>query len=251
MWRADTAMGRYLLQREIAFIRRILGAASRPHRLLEVGCGRGQITLALRDAGLPVVGLDIDPLALVICQSQANGTPLLRSQVPHLPFADGSFDCVIAIESVGFFAHAPFLQESNRLLCDGGLLIFDAVNERSYRWALRRLLGRSVTRRVKRLLDRAAGVDPTYKTATDTGPYMLSCRDVLQVTAEQGFDVQEVSGYNWMPFDVRSNSALVAPAARLERALRLDRYARISPWFLVAARKRDTAFWQESGVNRA
>lgn len=238
MWRADTTMAHYLFQREIAFIKRFLGGAIQPHRLLEVGCGKGQITLALQEAGLPVVGLDIDPAALAINQRRSNATPLIRGTVPHLPFGDNSFDCVIAIECVGYFAHRSFLQESSRLLGDGGLLIFDSVNERSYRWALRRLVGRSATRVLKRLLDRVAGIDPTHKTASSAGKYKLSCREVLQATAGYGFDIQGVSGYNWIPFDVRSDSALVRPAARVERMLRLDRYYNISPWFLVAARKR-------------
>ena len=239
MGRADTSMGRYLFQREFAFVKRFLGAAAQPHRLLEVGCGKGQITRALQEAGLQVVGLDIDPAALAICQSHSNATPLITGRMPHLPFADESFDCVIAIECVGYFAHRPFLQESNRVLSNGGLLIFDSENQRSYRWALRRLLGRSATRQLKRLLDRVAEIDPARTPKILAADYKLSCREVLQATADSGFDIQAVSGYNWVPFDVRSDSALVGPAARVEQTLRLDRYYNISPWFLVAARKRD------------
>ncbi len=230
-------MGRYLFQHEIAFIRRFLDAAPPPRRLLEIGCGQGQITRALQEAGLQVVGLDIDPAALAVCQRYARTTPLIRAQAPDLPFADDRFDVVIAIECVGFFAHEPFLRESRRVLSQGGLLIFDSVNSQSYRWVLRRLFGPSLTRALKRLLDRVAGIDLARHPKTSGGEYQLSCREVLQATAECGFDLQAVSGYNWIPFDVRSDSALVRPAARVEQMLRLDRYSRLSPWCLVAARK--------------
>lgn len=234
---ADTAMGRYLFEHELSFIQRTLSTTTQPYRMLEVGCGSGQITLALQDAGFPVMGMDIDLAALTICKHQSSTTPLVRGQAPDLPFADSSIDCVIAIECVGFFAHRPFLEESKRVLRDGGLLIFDSVNSRSYRLAMRQLAGRSVTRFLKRLLDRVAGIEQVRHIKTSAGDYQLSSREVLQATSECGFDILAVSGYNWIPFDVRSDSPLVRPAARVEQMLRLEHHYHLSPWFLVAARK--------------
>jgi hypothetical protein len=67
--------------------------------------------------------------------------------------------------------------------------------------------------------------------------YRWDCNDVLRTAADHGFKIQAVSGYNWLPFSRLSDSALVIPAARIERALRLDRCPSVSPWILVAATK--------------
>lgn len=40
----DTAVGRYLGQRENAFIRRFFGLAAQPCRLLDIACGSGRPT---------------------------------------------------------------------------------------------------------------------------------------------------------------------------------------------------------------
>ena len=55
-----------------------------------------------------------------------------------------------------------------------------------------------------------------------------------------GFDIKQVSGYNWVPFDRLSDSAFVSSAALVEKTLRLDRLYNISPWVLVAARKENS-----------
>jgi hypothetical protein len=67
--------------------------------------------------------------------------------------------------------------------------------------------------------------------------YRWGYDEVLRATTDHGFEVQAVSGYNWLPFSRLSDSALVIPAARIERALRLDRRPTVSPWILVSARK--------------
>ncbi len=223
MGHADTTMGRYQFHREHAFIRRFLGAAAPPRRLLEIGCGRGQIALALRDAGLNVVGLDINSVALDTFRRRSNQIPLIMGDGQYLPFADGSFDCVVAIQCFRYFDPQRFLQECNRMLCNSGLLIFQSVNERSY----------------KRLFKRARR---TFLEATDnqSSSGYLNCREVLRATVAHGFDIQGVSGYHWPPFAPPSDSVLVGPAALVEQVFRLDRYYSISPLILIAARKRNS-----------
>jgi SAM-dependent methyltransferase len=62
-----------------------------PARVLEVGCGRGQLALALRDAGYDV--LAIDPLA-------PHGEPFLRVALEDLGGDVGEFDAVVAQRSL-------------------------------------------------------------------------------------------------------------------------------------------------------
>jgi ubiquinone/menaquinone biosynthesis C-methylase UbiE len=216
----DVSMDRHLLQREHAFVRLFLGASMPPLRVLEVGCGSGRITLLLHDMGLNVVGLDVHPVPLAAFQRQSNAVSLVQANALRLPFVDTSYDCVVGIQVLDYMALQPFLQECNRVLCNAGLLIFQALNRWSYKSMLKRLVGRRAERRISRS--------------------SLCSREVLHATVGHGFELQAVSGYNWGPFRRESNSPLVWLAALIEQKLGLDRYCSISPWILVAARKKTT-----------
>ncbi|HMQ53451.1 MAG TPA: class I SAM-dependent methyltransferase [Anaerolineae bacterium] len=216
----DTTVGRYLSQREITFISRVLiDAASPPRRIADLACGSGRITLPLSQAGLNIIGTDLDPVALASFQRQSQQVPLAQSNASDFPFTNESLDCLIAIQCLQYFDQARFFQECQRVLAEGGLLIFSVVNRQSYKRALNKLLGRYTDH------------DSNYK---------QSCQELLLTTMDYGFDIQAISGYNWLPFDRLSNSHLVGLAARIEQILRLDRLYRTSPWFLVAAQKRNS-----------
>lgn len=216
----DTTMGRYLSQRELAFIKRLL-CVSQPRRVLEVAAGSGRITFHLPGSGREVVALDMDSVAQSAFQRRSQAIPLVRGDAHKLPFSDGSFDCVVAIQCFQFFYYESFLQECNRVLDNGGLLIFQSLNHHNYKRMLRRLL-------------RIPG---------EAGPSgNLSCREVLRATVCHGFDIKAVSGYYWFPLHRNTNSRLVNPAATIERMLRLDRIPSISPWLLVAGSKRTNGF---------
>jgi SAM-dependent methyltransferase len=212
----DTTVGRYLSQREYAFISSIVRAGAQPRRMLDVGCGSGRMTLPLHAAGLDVIGLDIDPVALAAFQRRSAAISLVRGSTLDLPFAANSFDCVICIQSFDYFDHRQFLRELGRVLDTGGLLIFDMLNRRSYKWPLKRLMGRTL----------------------DLPSAALNYHEVLGSMVDHGFDLQGVSGYNWIPFGRDSDSAFVGPVAVVEQMLRLDRCYGISPKILVAARKK-------------
>lgn len=212
----DTTMGRYLFQHEYAFIGRWLRTSTQPRRILDIACGSGSISLPLHGSGLNVVGIDRDALALAEVQRRSNKIPLVLADSLRLPFSDNSFDCAIAIQCFEYFAdYHGFLREMSRLLVNGGLLIFDSLNTRSYRWRLKMLFGRTLS----------------YPSPN------LSCGQILRATAEHGFNIRGLSGYNWVPFTRDSNSPLVPLAALIEKKLRLDRCSSISPKILVAATK--------------
>jgi ubiquinone/menaquinone biosynthesis C-methylase UbiE len=206
---------RYLVERERAFIRRLLMGSTRRLQVLEVGCGSGRITLVLYAMGLNVVGLDIDPVALAAFQRQSNSIPLIMADAIRLPFSDSTFDCLVAIQCLRHLDCRSFLEECHRVLCKGGLLIVQALNRRSYKSMLRRALGCLGKPRIS--------------------GYSLSTREVLDIAIEHGFEPRAVSGYNWVPFHRKSNSSLVWVAALIEQKLQLNRFHEISPWIIVAA----------------
>ncbi len=89
------------------------------NRVLDVGCAKGYLVKDLLDAlpGLEVFGLDISEYALMHCHPDVIGRLHLGS-ADHLPFPDGSFDCVISLDAVHNLPRAracKALQEIQRL----------------------------------------------------------------------------------------------------------------------------------------
>ena len=219
-----TNAGRYLLQREVGFIGHLLGGSDRRRKLIDVGCGSGCVTLPLHDMGFQVFGLDLNRLALTVFRQGATDVPLVQGDALRLPISSGSVGCVVAIHGFDHLDRAQFLRECHRVLCNDGLLIFDALNRHSYKLALKRL---------GRLLGPLFPGRPSDKWID-----VFSCREVAQLIALSGFDLQAASGYGWIPFSVGSDSRLVDAIASVERILRLDRLPHVSPRVLMAVRKK-------------
>lgn len=70
-------------------------------RVLDVGCGKGFLAkdLMLECPGLEAFGLDISHYALMHCEREVIGRLQLGS-AESLPFPDGSFDCVISLNTI-------------------------------------------------------------------------------------------------------------------------------------------------------
>lgn len=70
-------------------------------RVLDVGCGKGFLVkdLMLECPGIEAFGLDISHYALMHCEKEVIGRLHLGDAV-SLPFPDGSFDCVISLNTI-------------------------------------------------------------------------------------------------------------------------------------------------------
>jgi len=67
----------------------------KPERLLEVGCGTGELAERIRDElGTDVCAIDVSPRMVEL--TIARGVEARVADVQELPFEDGSFDCVVA-----------------------------------------------------------------------------------------------------------------------------------------------------------
>jgi SAM-dependent methyltransferase len=92
---------------------RLLGAG--PGMLLDLGCGTGAHTIAFREHGWDVTGVDAS--ADMLRRARERGLDVIQADVTALPFADASFDAVVSLwthTDVDDFAGA--LREGARVL---------------------------------------------------------------------------------------------------------------------------------------
>lgn len=96
-------------------------------RVLDVGTGEGQVArlaAALPNAPL-VVGLDATWAQITVAQARAGGPAYLRSTAAALPFAAGTFDCVVACLVFEHIDHVDAaIDEVGRVLQPGGRFVF-------------------------------------------------------------------------------------------------------------------------------
>ncbi len=137
-----------------------LAAITPGMRVLDAGCGFGG-TLACLDArveGLDLVGLNIDPRQLRRAADLAQSRPHRPSGRPTgfvaadactLPFADASFDRVLAVECIFHFpSRAAFLAEVRRVLRPGGVLVISDFVPRPVFAPMGRLMQSPALRRI-------------------------------------------------------------------------------------------------------
>ena len=99
-----------------------------PARVLDVGCGTGELTERFVRAGSEVQAIDISPRMVEL--TRARGIDAQIADVESLPFGDREFDCVFA----GWVLyHAPALDqaiaECARVLRPGGRLVASTIAE--------------------------------------------------------------------------------------------------------------------------
>jgi SAM-dependent methyltransferase len=99
-----TPRGSWIGDSEYRLLRRQL--ALRPgETVLDAGCGTGYFSRRFARDHHPVVGIDLDPAAAAWARaSRMPPLPCAAADMTALPFADRSFDCVIAVTSLCFVA---------------------------------------------------------------------------------------------------------------------------------------------------
>jgi len=104
-----------------AVLEEYLPEPPRPGRVLDVGCGTGLVLKALE--GWQPVGLDFSHLALKFCRQRGHQR-LARADVVRLPFADNSFDLILALDLIEHIERDDLLiREFNRVLRPGGCVM--------------------------------------------------------------------------------------------------------------------------------
>ena len=109
-------------------------------RVLDLACGGGRHTEALRRLGARVTGLDLSA-SLLHAALRRGGGGYVRGDMRSLPFADGAFDVVLNLfTSFGYFVkdgeHQRVLRAVTRVLPRGGRFVLDYLNAPAVRTSL-------------------------------------------------------------------------------------------------------------------
>jgi len=115
-------------------------AARQPRRVLEVGCGWGELAEWIaRETGAEVIAADLSPHMVELARDR--GVDARIADVQNLPFGDDEFDVVVA---AWMLYHVPDLDqgvaELGRVLQRGGCLVA-VTNSRFHLVELRELVG--------------------------------------------------------------------------------------------------------------
>ncbi|HEU4594365.1 MAG TPA: class I SAM-dependent methyltransferase [Pyrinomonadaceae bacterium] len=92
---------------------------------LDVGCGTGLSTAALRELAAEVVGVDASA-AMVAHAPRRAGVAYVVAEAERLPFGEGVFDLMTVSQVLHWLDRARFFAEARRVLrADGKLVVYD------------------------------------------------------------------------------------------------------------------------------
>ncbi|UCC85106.1 MAG: class I SAM-dependent methyltransferase [Gemmatimonadota bacterium] len=117
------------------------GCAPPDGLILDLACGAGRHMLEFERRGLKVIGLDLSAPLLKQANDSKSDLRLVRGDMRHLPFADGTFQFVANFfTSFGYFADpeedARVLSEIRRVLLPDGCFALDFLNAERVRAGL-------------------------------------------------------------------------------------------------------------------
>jgi SAM-dependent methyltransferase len=164
-------------------------AARGPGRVLDWGCGYGQVTALLRERGIDVLPFDYREGLPEPTSAPLERFPEIQAHLSPepvaLPFDDGSFDTVL---SCGVLEHVEYpdasLDEIRRVLRPGGTFyVTNLPNRYSYTERLARLLGR-------------------YYHGQLPNDRVYTKRTARQLVERHGFEVNELRLVHMLPLTV-------------------------------------------------
>ncbi len=112
-------------------------------KLLDVGCGNGEVTVKLKERGFEVYGVDFSSVAISMAKSKSVNA-IVHDVDTGLPFKNGSFDVVWCGDILEHIFDPIFvLKEINRTLKDDGIVLITVPNELYLLNRVKVLLGKS------------------------------------------------------------------------------------------------------------
>jgi 2-polyprenyl-3-methyl-5-hydroxy-6-metoxy-1,4-benzoquinol methylase len=100
-------------------------------RVVDIGCGRGELLDLLREAGVAAIGVDLDDGMVRLCRSRGHEVEEMDGLVYLREQPDGSWPAIFAaqvVEHLTYDDFMSFLRLAYAKLRPGGQLIFETVN---------------------------------------------------------------------------------------------------------------------------
>jgi len=176
-------------------IQRALALTDGVHSILDLPCGTGRFTGGLAKCGYDVVGADISSEMMCVARERLGPIPRLhgyvRADAEALPFASGTFDCVMSIR---FLFHVDprtrisMLRDMARV--SRRWLILDYRHKYAYRYAMWRV--RRALRLTSTPLERISRSGLATELA-EAGIRMVSILPVARVFSDKWIVVGEKS----------------------------------------------------------
>jgi SAM-dependent methyltransferase len=93
-------------------------------RVLDVGCGEGQLSRRVAAGGSQVIGIDLTLHQVVEARARGGGVEYARSAAEHLPFPAAAFDALVICLSLEHMEpFEPAVEEVGRVLAPGGTFL--------------------------------------------------------------------------------------------------------------------------------
>jgi len=152
-------------------------------RLLDVGCGRGELVYAAQKMGWEAIGTDISESFVRYARKRFH-IDARAGNLEDIGFPAESFDAV-SLVSVLQCCHEPtaLLKEINRILRKGGVLFIETTNYDGLLYILGdffyRIMGQNRTTRLFPL-------SPGYEV------YGFSCRSLKEILLRTGFEILDI-----------------------------------------------------------
>ncbi len=173
----------------------------RPRAVLDLACGAGRHTAALRARGYRAVGVDLSLTLL----ARPPKLPRVAGDIRRLPFADATFDWVLNFfTSFGYFEgereNFRVLEEIVRVLAPGGRFLIDLFNRE-------RVVKELVPRESQELDGRKVEIERWFDPATLRVNKRIRIRDDQGertfLESVRGYDGEEVAiGLRWAGLEV-------------------------------------------------
>lgn len=209
--------GYYKFRVEYNFIQEFL--SKHPIKVIDICGGSGRMAIPISEAGHQVTVSDFDDNALSVLRKRNNEILTINKDLKTFSL-DEKYDFALMIEAMQYLKPVEFhgfLQEISLSLNPNGCFVFNTVNTQSWRFQLRKI----------RKYFQKNNFEYQYLEIDKLNSLLKKCE----------FEVIKVSGMNWIPLPVNSDSIFVNLFSYLENILKLRDCTKQSPWLLYAVKK--------------